>query len=548
VSNDASRATRASLYHASAMLSRLRPTLSRRWLAWAAGAAAVIAAGLVVALNSRGGGDVFNADVPFRLGSPPAIPRTPPAARREGRFTWAVFGFGKTRTRYLPTNKDLGPPYDQRWAFRGSVLLEFPPILGSHSVYLLRNNGSLYAFGRKTGRLHWKRKVGFLSASSPAYAHNTVFVTVLKRFKGSKGGRVVAIAADDGHTRWSRRLGSRTESSPLVDRGKVYFGTENGSVYALDAHDGSVLWRYRAGGAVKGGLTFDEGRRRLYFGDYGGSVHSIRSRNGQRVWHAKSRSGPLGLGRGAFYSTPAVAYGRVYIGSTNGNVYSYDEDTGRLAWRKRTGNYVYSSPAVAHVPRGRPTVYVGSYDGRLYALDARTGRVRWSRRAEGRISGSPVVIGGLVWYSTLAKTTAAVGARTGRRVYLTHRGAFNPAVSDGHSVYLVGYSSLFALQPRHTTRAEKRRALLAAERRRRAREENPFALAPLGITPAANWAFRPPLRINSLGRGFPTLLDEPSPRPRGSARSGRSKRTVRHRPRRAARRRGARARRHHRKR
>ena len=153
--------SRASLYHGSAMLSRLRPTLSRRWLVWAAGGAAVLVAGLVVALNSRGGGDIFNADVPFRLSSPPVIPRTPPAARREGRFTWAVFGFGKTRTRYLPTNKDLGPPYDQRWAFRGSVLLEFPPILGSHSVYLLRNNGSLYAFGRKTGRLHWRRKVGF---------------------------------------------------------------------------------------------------------------------------------------------------------------------------------------------------------------------------------------------------------------------------------------------------------------------------------------------------------------------------------------------------
>jgi outer membrane protein assembly factor BamB len=508
----------------------------------------LVVAGLVLVLSSRGGGDVFNADVPFRLSSPPAVPETPPAARRQGRFTWALFGYGKTRTRYLATSRDLGPPYDQRWAFRGSVLLEFPPVLGSHSVYLLRNNGSLYAFGRKTGRLHWKRKVGSLSASSPAYAHNTVFVTVLKRFRGSKGGRVVAIAADDGHTRWSRRLGSRSESSPLVDRGKVYFGTENGSVYALDAHDGSILWRYRADGAVKGGLTFDEGRRRLYFGDYGGGIHAIRSRNGQRVWHAKTHNGPLGLGRGAFYSTPAVAYGRVYLGNTNGNVYSYDEDTGRLAWRKRTPNSGHPPPAGPPAPRARPTVYVGSYDGRLYALDARTGRVRWSRRAEGRISGSPVVIGGLVWYSTLAHTTAAVGGRTGRRVYFTHRGAFNPAVSDGRSVYLVGYSSLFALQPRHTSLAEKRRALRTAERRRRARQENPFALAPLGVSPAANWAFSTPVRISSLGRGFPPLRGTPSPRPRESARSGRSTRRAQRRHRRAARRRGARARRRHPKR
>ncbi|MEA2272865.1 MAG: hypothetical protein QOI98_1573 [Solirubrobacteraceae bacterium] len=503
---------------------------------------------VVAALSSVRGGDVFNADVPFRLRPPPAPPKTPTTGHRKGRFTWALFGYGKSRTRYLPVTRDLGPPYDQRWAFRGSVLLEFPPILGSHSVYLLRNNGSLYAFGRRTGRLHWRRRLGSLSASSPAYAHNTVFVTILKRFRGSKGGRIVAIAADDGHTRWSRRLGSRSESSPLVDRGKVYFGTEDGSVYAVSAHDGSVLWRYRADGAVKGGLTFDEERRRLYFGDYGGGVHAIRARNGQRVWHAKTHSGPLGLGSGSFYSTAAVAYGRVYLGNTNGNVYSYDEDTGRLAWRKRTGNYVYSSPAVAQVPRGRPTVYVGSYDGRLYALDARTGRVRWSRRAEGRISGSPVVIGGLVWYSTLARTTAAVGARTGRRVYFTHRGGFNPAVSDGQSIYLVGYSSLFALQPRHASLAAKRRALRKAEQRRRLAAQNPFALEPLGVTPATNWAFRIPPRISSLGQVPPPPRGAPSPRRRSSARSGRSKRKARHRHRRATPRRGARAHRRHRKR
>jgi outer membrane protein assembly factor BamB len=505
----------------------------------------LVVAAVVAILSTRREGDVFNADVPFRLSSPPAAPHTPPAARRKGKFTWALFGYGKQRTRYLPTNRDLGPPYRLRWSFRGSVLLEFPPILGSHSVYLLRNNGSLYAFGRKTGRLHWRRRLGSLSASSPAYAHNTVFVTILKRFRGSKGGRVVAIAADDGHTRWSRRLASRSESSPLVDRGKVYIGTENGSVYALDAHDGSVLWRYRADGAVKSGLTFDEGRRRLYFGDYGGGVHAIRSRNGQRVWHARARGGALGFGGSAFYSTPAVAYGRVYLGNTNGNVYSYDEDTGKLAWRKRTGNYVYSSPAVAQVPRGRPTVYVGPYDGRLYALDARTGRVRWSRKAEGRISGSPVVIGGLVWYSTLAHTTAAVGGRTGRRVYLTHRGAFNPAVSDGHSVYLVGYSSLFALEPRHRTRAAKRRALRVTQRR--AAPASPFS-APLGIPAAASWAFRVPLLVSSTGREFPPLRGTPSPHRRSTAHSGRSTRRARHRHRRAKHRRDARARRHHRKR
>jgi outer membrane protein assembly factor BamB len=100
------------------------------------------------------------------------------------------------------------------------------------------------------------------------------------------------------------------------------------------------------------------------------------------------------------------------------------------------------------VPDGKPTVYIGSYDNKLYALDARTGGVRWTRGAEGKISGGTVVIGDLVFYSTLNKTTTAVGARTGKFIWRTRRGAFNPAVSDGRRLFLVGYSSLFALMPK----------------------------------------------------------------------------------------------------
>ena len=39
----------------------------------------------------------------------------------------------------------------------------------------------------------------------------------------------------------------------------------------------------------------------------------------------------------------------------------------------------------------------------------------------------------------------AVGATTGKLIWSIGRGAFNPAISDGRRIYLVGYSSLFAL-------------------------------------------------------------------------------------------------------
>ena len=108
-----------------------------------------------------------------------------------------------------------------------------------------------------------------------------------------------------GKIEWSRELASRTESSPLVADGRVYFGSENGTVYAMDADDGNVRWRFRAGGAVKGGLALADGK--LYFGDYGGRAYAIRESNGASVWRASTNGGRFGLGSGNFYSTPAVA-------------------------------------------------------------------------------------------------------------------------------------------------------------------------------------------------------------------------------------------------
>ena len=143
---------------------------------------------------------------------------------------------------------------------------------------------------------------------------------------------------------------------------------------------------------------------------------------------------------------------------------------GRLAWRHKTGGFVYSSPAVASVGNTGPTVYIGSYDGKLYALNAQSGRVRWARNSGGRISGAPAVIGDLVFYSNLKRrSTAAVGARTGQLVWKTNRGAFNPVISDGRRLYLVGYSSLFMLAERAQARRDARVRLRDPVERRRAR-------------------------------------------------------------------------------
>jgi outer membrane protein assembly factor BamB len=183
-------------------------------------------------------------------------------------------------------------------------------------------------------------------------------------------------------------------------------------------------------------------------------LHAV---TGKLIWRAKAqqRLGP----RGRFYSTPAVAYGRVYIGATDGKVYSFGAATGKLRWSHNTGDFVYGSPAVYD-----ERVYVGSYNGQFYAFDAATGDIKWQFKANGPISGSATVIDGIVYFATLKGRTYGLDARTGRRVWDWPDGKYSPVVADGARIYLVGHARLYALAERGKVESAAR------ERQKRAKK------------------------------------------------------------------------------
>jgi outer membrane protein assembly factor BamB len=416
-------------------------------------AAAILltAAALAFFLSVRNPADVTNPDVAFQTTTAPK----PVAKPTDANFSWPFYGYDAARTHNFPLERPLRPTKKVRWSLRSNVLLEFTPVAEGKSLFLLRNNASFYALKRATGEIYWKKMLGHLAASSPAVVDGIAYCTILVGERGSSKGRIVAVDTKKQKILWSKDLSSRTESSPYVRDGVVYFGSENGTVYAMRAKSGKVLWTYKAGGAVKGGLAYANGK--LFFGDYGGQVHGISAKNGKSIW-TSGGGGALGVGGGQFYGTASVAFGRVYIGNTNSSVYSFATSNGELAWRQGTGGYVYSSAAVADIPKLGPTVYIGSYDGNLYALNARSGAVRWSKPTGGRISGGIQIIGDLVFYSTLEKKTTALSVRSGRTIWSVPKGQFNPAISDGKLLFVVGLTSMFAYETKTAGKLNSRPA------------------------------------------------------------------------------------------
>ena len=152
-----------------------------------------------------------------------------------------------------------------------------------------------------------------------------------------------------------------------------------------------------------------------------------------------ARSPPFG--EGGFFSSPAIAFGRVYAARDDGTVYAFDEKTGKVDWSFPTGGSVYGSPAVAQVPGTPPTVYIGSENGRFYALDARTGKPRWRYDVGGPVPGTATVIGHTVYTSSF-KTREDDRHRRPHpqaRPSSSSQAGYTPMVSDGRRLYLVGY-------------------------------------------------------------------------------------------------------------
>jgi polyvinyl alcohol dehydrogenase (cytochrome) len=100
------------------------------------------------------------------------------------------------------------------------------------------------------------------------------------------------------------------------------------------------------------------------------------------------------------YGQPAIAGGRVFIGSDNGFVYSIDAASGCVYWSFQAQGGVRTAVSVGKTG-ARYAVYFGDVKANVYAVDAETGAQVWTKSAEShplaRITGAPVLFNGRLY-------------------------------------------------------------------------------------------------------------------------------------------------------
>ena len=280
------------------------------------------------------------------------------------------------------------------WSFLNEGYAVASPAVDGDRVYVGSGDGYVYCLETSSSAQIWNSSVGESMDSPVNFADGRVYVE-------SWEGTLYCIDAESGSKVWNYSTGGRAvQLCPAVADGYVFVGNNDGSVFCLDATNGAAIWNFTADGAV-GSPTVAYGY--VYFGSRDGNAYCLDVTHGAKVWNYTTWYNSAGPSHnyhwGNVVSDPALAYGYVYVGSSDFDVFCLDALTGEKVWNVTTDGEVYAAPSVAD-----GCVYAGSYDGNVYCLNASSGAENWrydagvfSRVDAAGSAGSPVVADGAVY-------------------------------------------------------------------------------------------------------------------------------------------------------
>ncbi len=209
-----------------------------------------------------------------------------------------------------------------------------------------------------------------------------------KRFRGddrNSGFAPGIVGPKDPNLQWMVKVENEVMSSPVIDNdGRVIIGSHDSRLYVISPR-GHVLAWFETGEGIVSTPVLDKGH--IWFGSMDGMVYKLRMDDisGDKLKLREEFRCHLG---DWVVSSPAVARGMAFVSCRDGYLYGIDSSTGEVSWRTFIGPQRYeiqSSPAV-----NGNLIYVGSGQGGIYCIDTH-GSLVWHYPAAGPVYASPAL-------------------------------------------------------------------------------------------------------------------------------------------------------------
>jgi eukaryotic-like serine/threonine-protein kinase len=234
------------------------------------------------------------------------------------------------------------------WAFKTNGEIKSSPVVVGDQVLIGSYDEHLYGLSARTGAVRWKFKTNGPVHSTPSIADGMAFIAGCDEL-------FRAIRLSDGKEVFNVSSGAYTGASPALRDGSAFYGTFDNEVLSVSLAQKQIAWRYEhpqrkfpfySSAAVTSTRVVVGGRDKM--------VHGI-TLAGKPAWTFMTRA--------RVESSPAIADGRVFVGSNDGRFYVLGLNDGAKLWEFNAGGPLSASPAIAN---GR--IVIGSQDGRLYCF------------------------------------------------------------------------------------------------------------------------------------------------------------------------------------
>jgi len=243
------------------------------------------------------------------------------------------------------------------------------PLVFNERIYVISYDGLLHCF-EPDGKEVWNTTAisnGLLTKyPSPSAFPNkdgSIFFPI-----NDSGLYYIVSLNEDGTVQWKYPLEGEVTSTPVT-------GGNGSEVFVIVATDermyrienGVEIWNISFPGDFSTPALADG---RLYVGSSAGKFYCLNSSNGQEIWNFTAIEDPKPWE--SIKSSPAYSNGVVYFGTNeaNGKIFALNSSTGEVNWVYEVGQYIMSSPFVYN-----NKLIIGADDGNLYIIGLWKGNV-----------------------------------------------------------------------------------------------------------------------------------------------------------------------------
>ena len=252
---------------------------------------------------------------------------------------------------------------DPIWSFKTTSHVESTPFISRGRLYFTAGADGIYCLDALAGEEIWHFP-GVHADMSPLVKDDKVY------FGTAYGDNsIYAVDAQDGSEIWSKRMPSAVWGTPSSYQDLIFFGVgdgtfsksapiPNGKVIAVNAESGDTVWQYEVGDAILSAIATHT--EFVTFGCRDNFVYTLFATNGDLHW--KTDLGAVVV------SSPAITPDAVYAATDTGVIYCLDVNDGSIRWEYNAdaikhGLIFYSSPAIAN---GK--LYIGSSDRFIFCV------------------------------------------------------------------------------------------------------------------------------------------------------------------------------------